>query len=70
MVPSIGRIVHFTQSHNILNIWHPAIVTKVWDNHIVNLHVFFDEQPSQVKSWVYSQDTTQNSMSWKWPDKI
>jgi hypothetical protein len=67
MVPSIGRIVHFMQGDHVC---HPAIITKVWDDNVVNLHVFFDEHPSQIKTGIWSEETTQNSMAWKWPDKI
>lgn len=67
MEPSIGNIVLFTQGWHI---WHPAIVTKVWEDHIVNLHVFYDEHPSDIKTWVYTESTTHNNMSWKWPDKV
>lgn len=36
MKPSIGRIVHFVQN----KVHYAAIITKVWSDSTVNLHVF------------------------------
>lgn len=36
MKPSIGRIVHFVQNQ----VHYAAIITKVWSDTTVNLHVF------------------------------
>lgn len=37
--PTVGRIVHFKVSENIVR---PAIITRVWNGDCVNLAVFLD----------------------------
>lgn len=81
MKPTVGRIVIFRET-----VWqgegtngtrdHPAIVTRVWTDTCVNLHVFFDASPSGPKSSVTRMpelpDGVVNSSGvggWRWPDR-
>ncbi len=42
MKPTIGRIVHFVNPYGTGKKIFPAIITNVWSDTCVNLHVFWD----------------------------
>jgi hypothetical protein len=70
MTPTIGQIVYYTRGDSE---FHPAIVTKVWSDMTINLHVFFDNQPSQYTNNIQRLDETvividakHSSRGWKW----
>ncbi len=77
MKPSIGRIVHFVYNKEHL----AAIVTAIWSDTCINLHVFCggsrfstvnigDHSDSvRVTSANYDEDTTVER-SWHWPEKV
>jgi hypothetical protein len=80
MTPAVGRIVIFRET-----VWqgdgtngtrdHPAMITRVWSDTSVNLHVFFDACSSAPKSFVTQMpemlDGEANTSAiggWRWPD--
>jgi hypothetical protein len=84
MTPTIGRIVIYTEgtfegrgrdgTNGTRR--HPAMITRVWSDTCVNLHVFKDAHESEVKSSVTMlpelpegvADTSGNP-GWSWPVK-
>ena len=81
MKPTVGRIVIFRET-----VWqgegtngtrdHPAIVTRVWSDTCVNLHVFFDASSSWSKSSVTQMPELPDGVAntsgvggWRWPDR-
>lgn len=72
MKPSIGRTVLFKQPASEAAIngtrVHPAIITRVWSDACVNLHVFFDAVPSAVRTSVTLDGGFENP-SWVWPER-
>lgn len=81
MKPTIGCIVIFRET-----VWqgegtngtrdHPAIVTRVWTDTCVNLHVFLDAHSSAPKSSVIQMPElpeavayTSSAGGWRWPDR-
>ena len=79
MKPTVGRIVIFRET-----VWqgegtngtrdHPAIVTRVWTDTCVNLHVFFDACSSAPKSSVTQMPELADGVAstsaiggWRWP---
>jgi hypothetical protein len=90
MKPSIGRIVHYVQEKppqyqvkdepKVL-VHLPAIVTAVWSDTCVNLHVFTDGGNSEIDGtnfrsvkWITSvtldDSETPRAHSWHWPEKV
>lgn len=67
MKPSIGRIVHFV--HNGVHL--PAIVTKVWSDTCVNLHVFANGSDMTDSGTQTSVCSGENPVgySWHWPER-
>lgn len=60
--PSVGRIVLFHESDGDVGQFaagtngtriHPAVITRVWDNEMVNLHVMFDGWRSEARTSVH-----------------
>ena len=60
---------------------HPALVTRVWPNGFVNLHVFFDGMPPQPRMTVMPEGSTQKDVPegvqvsggnacWYWPGDV
>ena len=72
--PSICRIVVYTDRVALgqdgkVNLQHPAIITKVHNDSLVNLHVFYDLTPSRSAGSVpYS--ATAAPGTWRWPDRV
>lgn len=67
MTPTIGRIVMFRNDKEVNGVKdHPAIITRVWSDTCVNLHVFFDANPSEVKTSVTHGEQDYN---WYWPHR-
>jgi hypothetical protein len=78
--PSIGRIVHFVQN----GVHYAAIVTKVWSDTTVNLHVFGNmsdtitpgatDSQGNASSVTFSQPLDccgkVNEWSWHWPEVV
>lgn len=69
MKPSVGRIVHFhaTTGADEFNgsKTHPAIITRVWSDDCVNLHVFFDANAPQVRT-----SCSASLGMWSWPERV
>jgi len=85
MKPTIGRIVHFVQKTSEWNggrIVHlPAIITAVWSETSVNLHVMTDGSNSEGdgvnfrntkwKTSVNLDDSeTPAAETWHWPERV
>ncbi len=83
--PSIGRIVHYVQEKpaqfgtGVLHL--PAIITAVWGDACVNLHVFSDGSNSEPDStnyprtkWITSTNLDESespaARTWHWPERI
>lgn len=53
---------------------HPAIITRVWSDTCVNLHVFFDAFPSEVRTSATRLDTPEDTHNpnsgWRWPPRV
>lgn len=53
---------------------HPALITRVWSDTCVNLHVFFDATPSVIKTSVTlietPDDTHNPNAGWCWPPRV
>lgn len=49
--PTVGRTVLYRSNatRNGADV-HPAVVTRVWNETMVNLHVFFDASPSEPRT--------------------
>lgn len=57
--PTIGRTVLFYEGDDFMKShgrprggtngtrWHPAVITRVWSDTCVNLHVMFDASPAE-----------------------
>jgi hypothetical protein len=77
MKPTIGRIVHFVNPFGIGSEIFPAIITHVWSETCVNLHVFYDgpngdvpEDASPfVSSVLFDQHGVPSQRTWHWPPK-
>lgn len=74
MTPTVGRIVIFRQPVNEEPVngmrEHPAIITRVWSNDLVNLHVFYDGAPSAARtSVVRADDVDLTGYTWHWPER-
>ena len=86
--PTLGRIVIYRQGaldphpQNVggrgtnCTVDHPAIITRVWSETCVNLHVFFDAYPSELRSSVTElpalPDDVENvsgNSGWYWPPR-
>ena len=52
MTPTVGRIVIYRQPGNEIPLngtqEHPAIITRVWTETMVNLQVFFDDHDPEA----------------------
>jgi hypothetical protein len=75
--PSPGRIVLYTQPtfEKAVNgtRTHPAIVTRVWNEFSLNLHVFFDGKPSEPRTGVLAKDQVGEDgphAYWEWPGRV
>ena len=74
MTPTIGRVVIFTQAEgeqpfNCARV-HPAIVTRVANEHVVNLCVFLDGNPTAPYTSVpHASVAPPGSQSWDWPPR-
>lgn len=73
-MPSIGRIVLYrpTDSEREAGgsgeFW-PAVITRVWSAHCVNLHVLTDGGPAFWLTSVSRADSAE-PRSWRWPPKV
>ena len=82
MKPTVGHIVIFRETA-----WqgdgtngtrdHPAIVTRVWSDTCVNLHVFFDASAPAPRSSVTQMPVlpegvanTSPAGGWRWPERV
>jgi hypothetical protein len=67
MKPTVGRIVHYRgDEFNGVSV-HPAIVTRVWNDGLVNLTVFPDAHAPIVRTSVYllsKDDNAKNTAFW------
>jgi hypothetical protein len=78
--PSVSRIVHYYERpyDEAKGELRPplgpqaAIITRVWSDTCVNLHVFFDNAPSgNVTSVLFDESETPSaSQTWRWPPRI
>lgn len=68
--PSPGRIVFFRAGNSAEE--SPAIVTRVWENGLVNLTVFPDgSAPYNVGSVdFYDHPTEKPGFAWRWPPRV
>lgn len=67
MSPTIGRIVHYYVGNEAEPL--PAIITRVWSNECVNLHVFSDHGDDTLETSV-PQRVTSTSWGWDWPPRV
>lgn len=75
--PSVGRIVHYTFFDRYGNpATRPAIVTRVWNDHTVNLQVFTDgeDDHEEAASGVWRRSSVTHNQSpcagfWSWPPR-
>jgi len=89
---SIGRIVHYYQGdweappgYGSAEHWpgtngtrfHPAIITRVFTDDCVNLHIFFDAKPSEIKTSmtrlpdeVFTPGMHCTNSGWRWPERV
>lgn len=74
MKPSIGRIVHFVNENRQ---HRPAIITKVFNDTMVNLNVFCDANDSQEEkvtpfrtSVTLDEGVDPSVYTFHWPEKI
>lgn len=86
---SIGRIVHYyqgdyecdppTNQGNGTNgtRYHPAMITRVWTDDCVNLHVFFDgdlsvarTSMSRLPDEVFTEGLHCTNSGWRWPERV
>ncbi len=67
--PTIGRIVLFRGSAPLTDAReHPAVITRVWSDTLVNLLVFWDKNaPGAVTSARYDPDGA--DQTWRWPPR-
>ena len=75
--PSLGRIVLWCGPDGVE---HPAIITRLWTDNLVNLHVFFDAHEAEGgpkrTSVEQSSQTTPDGHStpmqyrWRWPPRV
>jgi hypothetical protein len=77
MYPSIGRIVIFQQSELEAPVngsrEHPAIITRVWSDQMVNLTVLFDSSGAAPRGSIYlesSDSRPAQGPSWHWPPRV
>lgn len=80
MKPSIGRIVHFVQN----GVHYAAIITKVWSDSCVNLHVFTNMSDAITPGATDAQGNASSVLlsvpteccgkvadwSWHWPEVV
>ena len=73
MKPSVGRIVHFieTERDNEEVLRHyAAIITRVWNDSVVNLTVFdFHGGSSVVRTSIEYGQAGDRRMTWHWPER-
>ncbi len=74
--PSPGRIVLYTQPSFEKPVngtrTHPAIVTRVWNDFSVNLHVFLDGRMSEPRTSVEAKEKVGEDgphAYWEWPGR-
>jgi len=70
MKPSLGRIVHYVAAAGEIR---SAIITRVWNDTCVNLHVFLDgdmDLHSRQTSVVQTSETEQAPGRWFWPPRV
>lgn len=72
--PSLGRIVLYCDDAGTE---HPAIITRVWTDTLVNLQVFRDNAAPEVRTSVErSSETTTGGATipqewrWRWPPRV
>lgn len=84
--PSVGRIVLFHESDGDIGQFasgtngtriHPAVITRVWSDEMVNLHVMFDASPSEPRNSVHRIPEDQFTEGedyidggWRWPPRV
>ena len=73
MKPTVGRIVHYWVVDPYGNVVpRAAIITHVWSDECVNLHVFgdgtFGGEDQKITSVVKTE--ANNPMSWSWPERV
>lgn len=57
--------------------FHPAIITRVFTDDCVNLHIFRDAEPSQIKTSqtrlpdeVFAEGMHCTNSGWRWPERV
>ena len=73
--PSIGRIVHYVlpSPAKYAGEHRPAIITRVWSDTCVNLHVFEDFDDGELESLPTSvtfEALGKAERSWHWPERV
>lgn len=66
MKPSIGRIVLFNADGKD----RPAIITHVWSDECVDLHVFgelYGLSPIVSSAW---RAQSSSAIGWRWPERV
>jgi hypothetical protein len=72
--PAVGRIVIFVQPATEQPVngtrEHPAIITRVWNDGLVNLQVFYDAAPVEARTSVGPYDVeAPDGWGWRWPER-
>ncbi len=71
MRPTVGRIVLFGPFKSNEQLEHPAIITRVWSDTLVNLVVFPDAAAPVIRlSVALLAADDQNGHYWRWPDRV
>lgn len=65
--PFIGRVVHFI--HPASREHWPAMITRVWSDECVNLHVLPDNGPAFCVTSIELDTEREEPRSWHWPEK-
>lgn len=63
-IPTVGRIVHYNNHGTI----QAAIISHVWSDTCVNLHIFANQH--QVVQFLSSVIFGSDDNQWKWPERI
>lgn len=69
MKPTIGRIVLYRGVTSNGAEEHPAIVTRVWSDICVNLHVLLDNATPVSKTSVVQDEEMKQPQGWRWPPR-
>jgi len=75
MKPTVGQIVIYRMHQSEAPIngahEHPAVVTRVWNDAMVNLHVMFDGRAAEpIGSVSHASVVHPFARAWRWPERV